>query len=114
MRRSKNSQSPQSEAEEIEDQDISRSLELRSRARRLYLWARRHALRGLENVHPGFTNQLHSDPRAAVRVLKPVDVPLVYWAAAAENEMPQQQRPAVAKNLKNLVLGHGRYLKSKA
>lgn len=73
----------QQEAEEIENQDIAASLEQRSRARRLYLRARGYALRGLETVHPGFTNQLRADPKAAVKTLSKKDVPLAYWAAAS-------------------------------
>lgn len=73
----------QQEADELEEKDVTASLELRNRARRLYLRARDYALRGLELAHPGFSNALRADALAAVRVLKKQDVPLAYWAAAS-------------------------------
>ena len=73
----------QQEADEIEAKDVMASIEMRNRARRLYLRARHYALSGLEVSHPGFTNRLRNDPRAAVMVLKRKDVPLAYWAAAS-------------------------------
>jgi len=73
----------QQEAEEIEERDVAASLEMRRRARRLYLRARDYALRGLESAHPGFTNALRDDALTAVKALKKKDVPLAYWAAAS-------------------------------
>ena len=73
----------QEDADELEAQDLKASDALRHRARRLYLRARDYGSRGLEVNHPGFTNQLASDPRAAVRVATQADVPLLYWTAAA-------------------------------
>ena len=73
----------QQEADALEAQDIAAALEMRKRARRLYLRARDYALRGIEAAHPGFTKQLNEDPRTAVRVLTKQDVPLAYWAAAS-------------------------------
>src|ERR1051326_1848397 len=46
----------QQDAEELEEKDVAAALEMRQRARRLYLRARNYALRGLESAHPGFTN----------------------------------------------------------
>ena len=40
----------QQDAEELEEQDVTAALEMRNRARRLYLRARDYALRGLETV----------------------------------------------------------------
>ncbi len=73
----------QQEAEELEGRDVEASLAMRNRARRLYLRARDYALRGLDAAHPGFTDQLRAEPKAAVRMLKKKDVPLAYWAAAS-------------------------------
>jgi len=72
----------QQESERIEDTDLERSRELQVRARRLYLRGRNYALRGLEIAHPGFTNQLRSQPKQAVLALKKEDVPFAYWSAA--------------------------------
>ena len=73
----------QIEADEIESQDLAQANAQHDRARRLYLRARNYGLRGLEVAHPGFTNALHADPRSAVQVLRPKDVPQIYWTAAA-------------------------------
>ncbi len=73
----------QQEAERVEDDDLSRARELQARARRLYLRGRNYGLRGLEAAHPGFTNALREDPRAAVRLAEKEDVPFLYWSAAA-------------------------------
>jgi predicted anti-sigma-YlaC factor YlaD len=73
----------QEDADELEAQDLKAADALRNRARRLYLRAQGYGLRGLEVNHPGFTNQLASDPQAAVRVAAKADVPLLYWTGAA-------------------------------
>ena len=73
----------QQDSEAMEDQDMSRALELRGRAKRLYLRARDYGLRGLETRHGGFAAQLRADPRAAVRAATRQDVPFLYWTAAA-------------------------------
>lgn len=73
----------QQEADEIEPQDFAAAEKKRARARRLYLRAKGYGLRGLEVAHPGFTKQLAANPKAAVRVARKADVPLLYWTAAA-------------------------------
>jgi len=73
----------QQQAEELEGKDLEAATALRERARRLYLRARGHGLRGLELRHAGLENALRQDPKAAVRALQPRDVPLMYWTAAA-------------------------------
>jgi predicted anti-sigma-YlaC factor YlaD len=73
----------QLEADELEEIDVAASLEMRQRARKLYLRARNYALRGLEAAHPGFTNALRADAGSAVKQLNKKDVPLAYWAAAS-------------------------------
>jgi predicted anti-sigma-YlaC factor YlaD len=70
-------------ADEIEDRDLAAATALRARARRLYLRARSHGLRGLEISHPGFEQALRAAPKTAVARLKRQDVPLVYWTTAA-------------------------------
>src|SRR5207302_8554986 len=50
---------------------------------RQYVRARDYGLRGLGVRHRGFSQELRCDPKAAVRVAKAADVPLLYWSAAA-------------------------------
>ncbi len=71
------------DADLLADQDYAGASLLRTRARRLYLRARDHGLRGLEATHEGFLRQLRADPKAAVRIAVAADVPLLFWTAAA-------------------------------
>jgi predicted anti-sigma-YlaC factor YlaD len=73
----------QQEADLLEDTDLTRSNELRLRARRLYLRARDYGLRGLATRHTRFAERLRADPAAMVRAASVTDVPLLYWTAAA-------------------------------
>ncbi|MDD3179456.1 MAG: TRAP transporter TatT component family protein [Opitutaceae bacterium] len=71
------------DADLMADQDFAGATLLRARARRLYLRARDHGLRGLDSAHGGFPGMLRADPKAAVMRTGPDDVPLLYWTAAA-------------------------------
>lgn len=71
------------DADELEDSDIAAATKMRTRARRLYLRARGYGLRGLETRHPGFEQTLRKDPKAAVKLARGGDVPLLFWTAAA-------------------------------
>jgi predicted anti-sigma-YlaC factor YlaD len=73
----------QQEADELEARDLNAAEALRARARRLYLRARTYGLRGLEVEHPGLSNALLTNPKAAVRAATKGDVPLLYWTATA-------------------------------
>ena len=73
----------QQDADMLEAQDLDKSTALRVRARRLYVRARGYGLRGLDVRHRGFSDIVRRDPKAAVREMKPADVPLIYWTAAA-------------------------------
>ena len=73
----------QQDADELEARDLAAAEALRDRARKLYLRAHQYGLRGLEVEHPGFTNALLSNPKAAVRKIGKNEVPLLYWSAAA-------------------------------
>ena len=73
----------QEDADELEERDLAAAEALRDRARKLYLRAQRYGLRGLEVKHPGFTQDLLNNPKAAVRKMNKTDVPLLYWTAAA-------------------------------
>jgi len=71
------------DADEIEDQDLDKAMALRVRARRLYLRARDYGVRGLEVRYPDFGWAIRTNPKAAVALTKPSDVPLLYWTAAS-------------------------------
>ena len=71
------------EADEMEAEDLARALEMRARARALFLRARDYGMRGLETAHPGFFEALTKDPVLTVKAAKPADVPLLYWTAAS-------------------------------
>jgi predicted anti-sigma-YlaC factor YlaD len=73
----------QQDGEELEDTDVAHATERFNRARRLYLRARRYALRGLDSAHLGMVAALEHDPRIAVKQAQPQDVPLLYWSAAS-------------------------------
>jgi len=71
------------DADQMADQDFAGASALRTRARRLYLRARDHGLRGLDSAHDGFSGRLRADPKSAVRAAVADDVPLLFWTAAA-------------------------------
>jgi len=73
----------QQEADEIEEKDVEKTLEMRARARRLYLRARNYGLRGLDVIQPGFEGMVRSNPRKSAEAFKPGDVPLIYWTAVS-------------------------------
>jgi predicted anti-sigma-YlaC factor YlaD len=71
------------DADELEPTDSAAANKLRDRARKLLLRARDYGLRGLDVAHGGFTEQLRTNPRQAVKVANKDDVPLLYWTAAS-------------------------------
>jgi predicted anti-sigma-YlaC factor YlaD len=71
------------EADETEEKDVEKAMEMRVRARRLYLRARNYGLRGLELIQPGFEDRVRSNPRKSIRAFKPGDVPIIYWTAVS-------------------------------
>jgi predicted anti-sigma-YlaC factor YlaD len=73
----------QSEVDRVAEQDLHRAMEIRARARRLYLRAHRYGLRGLEVAYPGIGARLVTEPAQALAVVKREDVPLLYWTAAS-------------------------------
>ncbi len=77
----------QFEADRKANDDLDLALELRRRARRLYLRALDYALRALELTHSGFATRLGEDPQQAVHEILPEEaarvVPVLYWSAAA-------------------------------
>jgi predicted anti-sigma-YlaC factor YlaD len=73
----------QLEADEMESEDYQKAVEMRGRARRLYLRARDYGLRGLEAEHRHFSEELKADPSKAVQRARKKDVRLLYWTAAS-------------------------------
>jgi len=71
------------DADEIENDDLNRAMELRRYARRLYIRARDYGLRGIETSHKDIREELYRDPESAVQELDKGDVPLIYWTAAS-------------------------------
>ncbi len=75
------------EADQLAPDDLDAALELRRRARRLYLRALDYALRALELRYPGFAVRLSEDPQQVVHEVLSEDaarvVPVLYWSAAA-------------------------------
>ena len=71
------------EAEQVENKDARSAERLRQRAARLYQRAHTHALRALTQGDPAFLPALRSARAADWPLLKPAQVGLAYWAAAA-------------------------------
>jgi len=73
----------QTQADFIEDTDLTRALALRERALRLYLRAMGYGIRALEEGRPGFAQLLKSDPAKALAPFGQKDVALLYWTGVA-------------------------------
>lgn len=73
----------QQQAEQLESVNFAESQALKARARRLYLRGRDYCLRGLDVAHPGMSQALRENPRAAVAKATVRDVALLYWTAAS-------------------------------
>ncbi len=82
----------QEDADELENQDLTRATAVRERAKKLYARARNYGLRGLEARRPGFTNALTANPRTAVGVMRRADVPQLYWTAVAWGALISQSK----------------------
>src|SRR5258708_1065581 len=73
----------QQQADEMEDKDLASAIELKARARKLYLRSRNYGVRGLEVRHRGIEKALRENPKQAVLRADVTDVPLLYWTAAS-------------------------------
>ena len=73
----------QQEAERTALQDYEKAQAISARARGLYLRARDYGLRGLDDSHPGMSDELRRAPRDAVARIGLADVDLIYWTAAS-------------------------------
>lgn len=69
----------QLDADEIEDSDYDRALDLRDRATNLYLRAKRYGMRAIEVKHPGFEARLISDREKALRAFRKEEIEYLYW-----------------------------------
>ena len=69
----------QLEADEVEDDDYERAVELRDRAVKLYFRAKNYGTRGLDVRHKGFSGELALSGDKALGRLSADDVPLLYW-----------------------------------
>lgn len=70
-------------ADYIEAKDLDRAMELRARAKKLFIRARDYCIRGFEVSYPGFREGLKSNPEATLAKLTKADVPLAYYTGAA-------------------------------
>ena len=71
------------EADTVAAKDLARALEIKVRARKLYLRAKGYAIRGLEVDHPGVAAGLKANPDQTLAQMTAEDVPLLYWLAAS-------------------------------
>lgn len=71
------------DADELEDEDIDRALEIRGEAKRLLLRARDYGLRALEVDHRGFGELLRKDPAKAAGAVGKRDIDRLYWTGAS-------------------------------
>ena len=73
----------QMDADIIESKDFEAAERMRDRARLLYLRARDYALRGLDQRHEGFSENLITDPHRIQLKATIEDVPDLFWAAVS-------------------------------
>ena len=71
------------EADYVEETDLTRATHLRERAMGLYRRALEYGMRGLEIDHPDIRRGLGDDARAALAGMGKADVPMLYWTSAA-------------------------------
>ncbi len=73
----------QVDAEIIEFDDYESALELRVRARQMYLRARDYCLRSLEVEHPNVRARLIAAPDDALREMEEAEIAVLYWTGAS-------------------------------
>lgn len=69
----------QLEADEVEEEDYDRAIELRNRAKGLYFRANRYGMRALEVTYPGFGEALRADADSALGRVGQAYVESLYW-----------------------------------
>ena len=72
-----------SEADYLEASDYPRAAELRKRARKLFVRARRYGLEGLSLLAENFEARLKTNPAAVLAEIDEEGVGLLYWTAAS-------------------------------
>ncbi len=88
----------QTDAEILDEDDPKAAQAVFERARRLYARAQRYGMRGLEALHPGFEARFEKDQAAALKMLEPEDVAMIYWTAA-----PWAARISISKDQPLLI-----------
>lgn len=73
----------ETDADLAEWDDYGRALELRERARKMYVRARDYCLRRLDLKYPGITERLVREPETAVIATELDDVEVLYWLGAS-------------------------------
>jgi len=73
----------QQQADMTEAHDVEAAKTMNDRARLLYMRARDYGVRGLETRHKGFGAELRQNPKDAAARCGKLDVPFLYWTAAA-------------------------------
>lgn len=73
----------QLEADQLEEEDFDAALEMKQRAKRLYLRARNYGLRGLDARHEGLSQELYQNPDTTVLKTDVKDVRMLYWTAVS-------------------------------
>lgn len=71
------------DADEFEDENIDKAIEIRADAKRLLLRARDYGMRAIEVDHKGFGEQLQKDARKAAAMVGKDDIDKLYWMGAA-------------------------------
>jgi len=69
--------------EEKQESDFESWQAAKKRAKKFFIRARAYGLRALSVKHPSFSLKLTEDPQIAVNLVNKVDVPALYWTAAA-------------------------------
>ncbi len=73
----------QMDAERLEQTDFEKGLEMKARARKLFIRGRDYGLKGLNARHKGFEEAFRESPDAAILMTDKEDVRMLYWTAVA-------------------------------
>ena len=73
----------QVDAEILESDDYEAAVELRARARQMYLRARDYCLRSLEVEHPGLRARLVAAPGDTLKEMEEAEIDVLYWTGAS-------------------------------
>ncbi|MDA7916494.1 TRAP transporter TatT component family protein [Verrucomicrobia bacterium] len=73
----------QMDAERLEDSDFEKALEMKERAKKLFIRARGYGLQALAARHEGFIEEFRIDPDVTIKRTNKEDVRMLYWTAVA-------------------------------